>query len=376
MGVKERESNFELLRILAMLLIIAYHLVAHCMLDKLDVSVYCTPTFYGRLFFFQVIMSFGSIANACFILISGYFMAGREGKSVNLVRIGKKLMTQIVFGAVVLMFGTLIFYKLKGEAYPTPFTLIDIRYANTWVWFIGYYFLLMVIGAFFLNDFLAKLEKSEYKRFLVVLLLLISLQFTSGLIENFINSLSAVAGGIFFYTLGGYIRKYDPFGKVRTWVLLMIPVLVYGILFVSYYNNTVSSIGHYLEDVGLRRIAGSGIDSFKQPVFGVTDTGIIAVVMAVTIFELTRRIKIGCIKPVNALASSTLMIYIIHDNEFFYDLWGLTDWIEMFRYTPRIFAVNYIKWIFLMFAIGAATYLLYFLTCKACDKLRWIVVRR
>ena len=376
MAAKNRESNFELLRIVAMILIIAYHLTAHGVLYQLDDSVYSNPVFYNRLFIFQVIMSFGSIANASFFLISGYYMAGREGKTVDLTKIGKRLILQLVFGAVILSLGSMIFYKIQGSKIPTPVNLIDIRYVNDWVWFIGYYFIVIVIGAIFLNDSLRKMDRDHYRRLLVVLFLIVSLLFTSKLLENLMDNLNIVAGGIFFYALGGYIRKYNPFEKLRAWVLAAIPVAILALLYLSYYNNTTTKIAQYLEDVGIRQLAGSGIDTFKQPVFGITDTGIITIVMAVTIFEITRRINIGSIKPINYIARTTFMIYIIHDNEFWYDIWGLTKWVDMFYYTPRIFAVNYLKWIAIMFVIGAASYLLYALTCKACNKLKFLAVRR
>ena len=376
MAAKNRESNFELLRIVAMILIIAYHLTAHGVLYQLDDSVYSNPVFYNRLFIFQVIMSFGSIANASFFLISGYYMAGREGKTVDLTKIGKRLILQLVFGAVILSLGSMIFYKIQGSKIPTPVNLIDIRYVNDWVWFIGYYFIVIVIGAIFLNDRLRKMDRDHYRRLLVVLFLIVSLLFTSKLLENLMDNLNIVAGGIFFYALGGYIRKYNPFEKLRAWVLAAIPVAILALLYLSYYNNTTTKIAQYLEDVGIRQLAGSGIDTFKQPVFGITDTGIITIVMAVTIFEITRRINIGSIKPINYIARTTFMIYIIHDNEFWYDIWGLTKWVDMFYYTPRIFAVNYLKWIAIMLVIGAASYLLYALTCKACNKLKFLAVRR
>ena len=376
MAAKNRESNFELLRIVAMILIIAYHLTAHGVLYQLDDSVYSNPVFYNRLFIFQVIMSFGSIANASFFLISGYYMAGREGKTVDLTKIGKRLILQLVFGAVILSLGSMIFYKIQGSKIPTPVNLIDIRYVNDWVWFIGYYFIVIVIGAIFLNDRLRKMDRDHYRRLLVVLFLIVSLLFTSKLLENLMDNLNIVAGGIFFYALGGYIRKYNPFEKLRAWVLAAIPVAILALLYLSYYNNTTTKIAQYLEDVGIRQLAGSGIDTFKQPVFGITDTGIITIVMAVTIFEITRRINIGSIKPINYIARTTFMIYIIHDNEFWYDIWGLTKWVDMFYYTPRIFAVNYLKWIAIMFVIGAASYLLYALACKACNKLKFLAVRR
>lgn len=75
---KERSSNIELLRIVAMLMIIVFHIIHHCVRNQLPNSVFFnSPALYKELSIPQIIATMGSIGNAIFILISGYFMANR-----------------------------------------------------------------------------------------------------------------------------------------------------------------------------------------------------------------------------------------------------------------------------------------------------------
>ena len=63
---KLRNSSFELLRIISMLLIVAHHFVVH---GKFDL----TSMFNKNIFFLQSLSMFGKLGVNLFVLISGYF---------------------------------------------------------------------------------------------------------------------------------------------------------------------------------------------------------------------------------------------------------------------------------------------------------------
>lgn len=79
---KIRSSNIELLRIVAMLMIILFHVVSHCLSAQLPQSeeYFNKPILYKSLIIPQIIASFGTVGNDVFILITGYFMANRCDK--------------------------------------------------------------------------------------------------------------------------------------------------------------------------------------------------------------------------------------------------------------------------------------------------------
>lgn len=83
---KVRSSNIELLRIVAMLMIVIYHIVCHCVIPQLTDSAsiermgngyFNVPAFYKKLLIVDLIDPWGQISNAIFILISGYFMVSK-----------------------------------------------------------------------------------------------------------------------------------------------------------------------------------------------------------------------------------------------------------------------------------------------------------
>lgn len=109
--MKKRNSNIELLRIIAMLMIIAYHIFRHCMyiqltdinsITMLNNGWFSYPSFFKRLCILAVISPMGQIGNAIFLIVSGYFMADK--KSIDLTTISKKLLYQLGF-ATYFVFG-------------------------------------------------------------------------------------------------------------------------------------------------------------------------------------------------------------------------------------------------------------------------------
>ncbi len=77
---KNRQSNFELLRIIAMLMIVAHHLVVH---GVTQVS-YSSGTFVNKIFA-SFLQPFGQIGVALFFMISGFFLCQKEKVSVKKV---------------------------------------------------------------------------------------------------------------------------------------------------------------------------------------------------------------------------------------------------------------------------------------------------
>lgn len=87
MEKRMRSSNIELLRIVAMFMIIMYHIAIHVVRVQITnqsaigeaAAFFNRPVFIPRILLVNVAMTFGIVSNAIFILISGYFMANRGG---------------------------------------------------------------------------------------------------------------------------------------------------------------------------------------------------------------------------------------------------------------------------------------------------------
>ena len=89
---RQRESNMELLRILAMFFIIMFHIVFLAVYPQLNdnghfpdgVAYFDAAQFNKKLLIPALIMPLGNVGNDIFLLISGYFMAVRfDNKKEN-----------------------------------------------------------------------------------------------------------------------------------------------------------------------------------------------------------------------------------------------------------------------------------------------------
>lgn len=97
------------------------------------------------------------------------------------------------------------------------------------------------------------------------------------------------------------------------------------------------------------------------PEFG--NYSFIPLCLGIAIFELFRRIKVPDSKVINYLAASTFMVYLIHDNGFFYRIWDTQDWITLLYSSPVLYILKHAGWVVGTFALGTLAYTL-FLICK------------
>ena len=358
-----RSSNFELLRIIAMLMIVIYHIVCHCInVQLMNSTLFSYPTFYKNLLFLASIMPLGVVSNAIFILISGYFLINRS--NIELDKTGKKLLIQLGFATIALLFSSFIVYKNNPGVFVN---MLNIQSFNNMSWFVGYYFFIIVIAELFLNKYLAKLTKKNYCVFLIVIFAIIQLSWSRGLLDGIGGSLSLLLTGIFFYSIGGYIQKYNPLRNIRSYVFVFTIVASYILILLSYYNTTITKT-----ELHLREQPGH---TFVQTISSFDNSSIIIIFIALCMFELCRRIRIPNNKLINYIGSSTFMVYLIHDNEFFYSLWNRIDWIELLYNHPLRFVGELFKWSIATFVAGVIAYIVFNFICKLCVRLKWLVIK-
>ena len=53
------------------------------------------------------------------------------------------------------------------------------------------------------------------------------------------------------------------------------------------------------------------------------------------------------------------MIYLIHDNSFFYSIWRTKDWITALYESPLRYLLAHLKWTLITFAMGFLAYCAY-----------------
>lgn len=363
--LNNRQSNIELLRILAILGIIIHHITVHCIFIQLtDVdsilqmnnAFFCNPEIYPQLWLVDIGALLGSVGDELFILISGYFLI--EKMTVSISKTSTKLISQCLFSAVIVVVMIFIYhftgmsdndiYLAGMEASVSPARL---EFFNKSFWFIGYYFLIFIIAAVFLIRFLNNLTKKQYLEFILILFGIIEFSFTRELINSISSSLSTLLAGIFIFSLGGYIRKYDPFSRFKT------VFLVFGIV-ITLSTVCFSTIYCRLLDIeGYIKTASEF--SYIQTTYIMGLHNILVIINTVLLFELFKRLRLKQSRVINNLGAATFMCYLIHDNEFFYTIWYKYDWIKALFYNPFEFVCNLITISLITFAFGVLMYFLY-----------------
>lgn len=365
---KIRSSNFELLRIIAMIMIIIYHIVFHCIIcqltdlksiERMNNGWFCHPLWYKKMLALEIIMPFGIISNAIFMIIAGYFGINKDNDLKRIEKTGKKLIFQSLFVTIWLVLFSAILYQLNKNDY---LSMIDLYHFNNSSWYVGYYFLIILISYIFLNKYLKKFTKQEYLTFLIILFSLLSFSWTKNLMDSFANGLSILSTGIFLYSLGGYIKKYNPFKDFNVFVFIGIIIIANIFLCISFYNTTVNNIDNY-----------NLSDSTKKYVYifpNFENNNYIIIIISICMFEIFRRIKIKNNRIVNFIGASTFMIYLIHDNAFFYSIWGLTDWITLLYNNPYSFIGKLLLQTLYTFGFGLITYTIYIVIIKIITEIK------
>lgn len=318
-----RQSNFELLRILAIVLIIVHHIFVHAVrVQLLNTSMYsCGEMFNNFLFYKKLLLtsyaaSFGKIGVNIFILISGYFLCSK--KNINILKVSKKLIGQLIFATLILILCSFTYVWLFDKSFIGSVTLGSF---NGEYWFIGYYFLIVLFGKLFLNNFLSKLSKQKYLSLLVSTFALISFLFTSDIMESVGESLSIVLTGLLLYSLGGYIKKYNPFKNVKSWVFILLIIMTFAFMALSYRNFVIADINNSIAN-----------GCYYQNIYLYSERSLVCLIISVCLFELFVRIKMKPNNIINYVASSTLITYMIHDNDLVHKLFLKIDWINIYYY--------------------------------------------
>lgn len=371
---KIRNSNIELLRSVAMLMIILFHIVYHCVnvqltdrgsMERFGNGLFNQPLFYKKLVVLDILDTFGIIGNVIFILISGYFMV-QKGKNIDIVKISKKLLCQLGFASVILTISSTVCFRMGGGN--TFLNLLNIQIFNSMSWFAGYYYLVILIAVLFLNSFLERIDNKGYISFLAVSFAITQFSCTGDLADGLIPNLRILLTGIFLYAFGGYLRRYDPLNKLRTYVIFLVIITTYFFVALSAYNNTENKIESYIRN--------GTEDVFIQNISGFANYSIIVIIIGVCLFEIFRRIQIPHNKLLNYFGKATFMVYLLHDNGFFYSIWDTQDWITLLYNYPYRFIVKLFIWSCCVFACGVITYTFYIILSKLFYKYKWILFKK
>lgn len=243
MSTKERQSNFELLRILCMMGVLCNHTLQHVYTDLNSAVNY--PVHHAQVF----LMSMSIIAVNCFVLISGYFRIKQSWKGFL------NLFTQCAFYALVC---SLIGFAMHEVGIIDAAKITVFALSESGMWFIVAYFGLYLVAPL-LNAGYAGLEESKKTPMLLLMLCLdVYLGYMHQNAEVSVDGYHVIHFIVLYY-IGCYLseRPIKVFAPMRAWgggkwlIVCLLCVLMHAIkvryapmavLFTFRYNSPMVMI--------------------------------------------------------------------------------------------------------------------------------------
>lgn len=270
---RDRDSNFELLRLCCIFGI----LIMHTYSEVFSVA-------QGGTLFFGVIIN--SLFNACvsiFILISGYFSI-----QLNYKKMIKLEMIVLFYSIIGLIIEIVFMGNIEGSIIVKSFIpIISRKY-----WFITCYFVLALFSPF-INLIPEKLSKERFEQLLLLLLFVFCVVPTLFKFEIMLDNGKGVINMLLVYLIGKYIRLYisEDVNLKKISICLFLSIIV-NILLNSFTSMRRGGVGVYAP--------------FAR------DCSITMLILAILVFLLFRLFVIKS-KIINKLASSVFAIYIFSE---------------------------------------------------------------
>ncbi len=298
-NTRVRKSNFELLRIVAMLMIIAHHFATHGIQHDLEGSAAYVLWRNGSVVNKIVDCLYapgGRIGVGIFFMLTGYFLINKHSFSI------KKIVLESMFYGI---FNSVIYVILLCIGmYPMPngskvnSILIPITLAifnpvtgDVW-WFVSAYVLLVLLLPF-LNNLLNSFTRKGYVIFLAVFWIIV---YSIGALGT---PYFYIITGILFYSIGGFLRLFGRKKKSEKKIFLIILFIAFWVIDAYCIYLNTSNISIY--------------SRIKYLLIAQTQISICWPVCAISLFKLFESIDIRSNELINKIASTTFGIYLIHE---------------------------------------------------------------
>lgn len=304
-SINSRQSNFELLRIIAMFLIVSMHLTSQNGLDSLSIGG-CNWVFT------EFISSFGRISVNLFLMIGTWFLVDAEFSAKRILKLYSELWFYCVAGTVVMIVigKTISIQDLINGILPL---------LSGSCWFVPVYIELLMVA-----PFLKKILGWKKTR----LGLFIALLFCFSCIVSTIHKFSEDYFSWFMwfccmYLFMGFYKKYISAGfskKFNKYMALAIALLLYCLM-VYFKSDGIQQLETHMGMLG--KLTDQYLADCKSlPNF----------VIAALIFYFFQNIDLGSNKIINRLSRSTLAVYLIHQSpNFILYLWNGCLRVEIWK---------------------------------------------
>ncbi len=297
---KIRTSKFELMRIISMFLIVVWHVIIHgnvitnCMNPAIRIVL--------QVILFLIIIHVNS-----FVILSGYFQSKSTVKLSKII----KLLLQVIFYSILILTVAIRLGWVQNYTIVTVINNIGITSLNNY-WFIKIY-LIMYIFSDYINKFIDRLTRKEYKNFIILCFIVLSIiPFLTGhrVVENngytFFNF-------IFIYMIGGYLRRYPlketyhfkniSLNGYRMFLICGFFLLGFTNFLLNYFAAQINGMDSIFSEVSSRILATHL--NYSTP---------FVMIQTIFYFEFFKTLKCK-MHWINKVSSFVFGIYLLHDNE-------------------------------------------------------------
>ncbi len=328
-----RHIGLELLRIVAMLMIVTIH----CLTKSGALYLTDAPSYYLNWGVYSLCI----VAVNCYVLISGYFLCDKAFSLKKILLLWCKV---IIYSIIISLF--------VWGFHLVEFSLSDLIKTLFPVFTRSYWFVTSYIVLYFLFPFLNKLINSLSKKQMGTLIIIMFIVFClwSNLLSSFFITPDMTSGYgiiwfVFLYFVGAYIKRH--FDKKKSSILYLILFLISALVaFTSKFgvNLLASNLGFSV------RFSGTFLFDYNS------FTSLVGALMLFLIF-LNINIKASLpSKIITSLASLTFGVYLIHNHI----LLKTVLW-------PDILKLNTVLYdrFFLLYALGAV--ILVYVICSLAE---------
>lgn len=327
---KDRNSSFELLRIILITLIVLHHIFINTISLKNIKRYNCN----WKYILLRIISNYGPFGNNVFIMISGYFSVSKT--VFNLNKFLSILLEIYTYYYPSILIGKQLSLQYRNVKFPnySNFKIYFPNLTGNGNWFAQIYLCLLIFTPF-INIGLLSLNKKKYTELVIFIIIFYCIfnpitQFYN--LNSIIFSTTPFIRFLLPYIIGGYIKIYDLKNKLL-WKIIGISYFILSIFSEIFFDRMSCNYKNF-NFILFKLYLTYNMDSFFSIIGSM---GLIYIFKSINFHN----------KKINWVSASALGIYLIHGNKhitpYVYNIWLKTNNINekyfFFKYIFKGFLI-------------------------------------
>ena len=299
--MEKKASNFELLRIISMFLIVAGHVTWQSKFSYNELNLLHRISI-------QALWMGGELGVWGFTLIAAYFLSQSRFKLKSL----KKIWGITLFYSISIYLLLVVFHIIPINLKDVIKSFFPVLTGNYWYVsaYIGMYLLVP-----YMNLVIKHLDKKTYQKFILLMFFMFSvLPYLKNI--TVVTNNNSVFNLVYIYFIGGYLRKYSSDfsrDKMKYYVMLFIGSLLLMLVSIFFLD----------------------IIKPKSWFIFLTTSSPLEALAGVFLFLIAKNVTISYNGVINKIAASTFAVYLIHCQAIFFPiLWGKIVRAEQWQFMP------------------------------------------